>query len=336
MNFTHLFAFYEVARAGSLSGGALRLRVSQPAVSREVKELEERLGVLLFDRLPRGVALTYAGKLLFGYAERIFTLAEAARSELKEVAGLSSGHLTIGASATLGVYLVPKMIAEFTTLYPKVSIELTVTNTHEVVNGLGNGNFTLGFIEGPYNEAHLYAQYIGSDEIVLAAAPGYRQGNGRLFARELAAQMVILREPGSGTRAVVECAYQRAGLEMIPSMSVSDTEAIKRMLVAQQTMAYVSSLSIGEEIARGELRTLEVADMRIERALHLVWLKGRSLSPCSQAFFELALEHTAHAEGHSPVTLNVAHLHRRADVSHGLLAPGMPAHLPQTPQPDSP
>lgn len=300
MNFTHLFAFYEVARAGSLSGGAQRLCVSQPAVSREVKELEERLGVLLFDRLPRGVALTYAGKLLFGYAERIFRLAEAARSELKEVAGLSAGHLKIGASATLGVYLVPKMIAEFNTLYPKVSIELTVTNTQEVVNGLSNGNFTLGFIEGPYDEARLHAQYIGSDEIVLAAAPGFRQGSEQLFARDLAAQMVILREPGSGTRAVVECAYQRVGLEMIPSMSVSDTEAIKRMLVAQQTMAYVSSLSVGEEVTRGELRTLEVSDMRIERALHLVWLKGRSLSPCSQAFFELAIEHTARAEAISP------------------------------------
>ncbi|MGF6728953.1 DNA-binding transcriptional LysR family regulator [Paraburkholderia youngii] len=309
MNFTHLFAFYEVARAGSLSGGARRLRVSQPAVSREVKELKGRLGVLLFDRLPRGVSLTYAGKLLFGYADRIFTLAEAARSELKEVAGQSQEHLKIAASATLGVYLVPQMIAEFTTLYPKVGIELTVTNTQEVISGLGNGEFTLGFIEGPYDEARLHAQYIGSDEIVLAAAPAYRQGNGPLLARNVAAQTVILREPGSGTRAVVECAYQRAGLEMIPSMSVSDTEAIKRMLVAQQTMAYVSSLSIREEIARGELRTLEVADMRIERALNLVWLKGRSLSPCSQAFFELAREHTANAKGRFPVTLNVAPLH---------------------------
>ncbi|MGF6262777.1 DNA-binding transcriptional LysR family regulator [Paraburkholderia youngii] len=281
MNFTHLFAFYEVARAGSLSGGARRLRVSQPAVSREVKELEGRLGVLLFDRLPRGVSLP----------------------------GLSQEHLKIAASATLGVYLVPQMIAEFTTLYPKVGIELTVTNTQEVISGLGNGEFTLGFIEGPYDEARLHAQYIGSDEIVLAAAPAYRQNNGPLLARNLAAQTVILREPGSGTRAVVECAYQRAGLEMVPSMSVSDTEAIKRMLVAQQTMAYVSSLSIREEIARGELRTLEVADMRIERALNLVWLKGRSLSPCSQAFFELAREHTANAKGRFPVTLNVAHLH---------------------------
>jgi len=81
------------------------------------------------------------------------------------------------------------------------------------------------------------------------------------------------------------------------------------MLVAQQTMAYVSSLSNREEIARGELRTLEVADMRIERALNLVWLKGHSLSPCSQAFFELAREHTADAKGRFPVTPNVAHLH---------------------------
>ncbi len=312
MNFTHLFAFYEVARAGSLSGGAQRLRVSQPAVSREVKELEERLGVLLFDRLPRGVALTHAGRLLFGYAERIFTLADAARSELREVAGLAAGHLKIGASATLGVYLVPKMIAEFTTLYPKVSIELTVTNTQGVAHGVANGDFTLGFVEGPYDEARLHARHIGSDEIVLAAAPDFRHHSRQLFARDLAAQMVILREPGSGTRAVVEGAYQRAGIEIIPSMSVSDTEAIKRMVVAQQAMAYVSSLSIGAEVARGELSTLEVADMRIERALHLVWLKGRSLSPCAQAFFELAHKHPAHAQGHSPVARDVTHLHGSA------------------------
>lgn len=301
MNFTHLFAFYEVARAGSLSGGAQRLRVSQPAVSREVRELEERLGVLLFDRLPRGVTLTYAGRLLYGYAERIFTLAEAARSEMKEVAGLSTGHLKIGASATVGVYLVPKMIAGFNALYPKISIDLTVTNTQEVANGLSMGTYALGFIEGPYDEACLHAQHIGSDEIVLTAAAGYRQRTARFFARDLATQAVILREPGSGTRAVVESAYRRAGLEMIPSMSVSDTEAIKRILVAQRAIAYVSSLSIREEVARGELSTLDVADMRIERALHLVWLKGHSLSPAGQAFFDLAIRHAVQTAAHPAI-----------------------------------
>ncbi|WP_206997002.1 LysR family transcriptional regulator [Trinickia mobilis] len=295
MNFTHLLAFYEVARAGSLSGGAHRLRVSQPAVSREIRELEDRLGLLLFDRLPRGISLTLAGKLLFGYAERIFTLADAARAELKEVAGLGSGQLKIGASATVGVYLVPDMIAKFNALFPKVSIDLTVTNTQQVEDGLCNGEFSLGFIEGPYDETRLQARFIGSDEIVLTAAAGYREAAHGLFARELATEAVILREPGSGTRAVVESAYARAGLKMIPSMSVSDTEAIKRMLLARRAVAYVSTLSVEDEVRRGELKVLNVADLRIERALHMVWLRGRSLSPSSQAFFELAVQHTAQA-----------------------------------------
>ena len=293
MNFTHLFAFYEVACAGSLSGGAQRLRVSQPAVSREVRELEERLGIVLFDRLPRGVSLTHAGQILFGYAQRIFALAEAARSELNEVAGLSAGHLKIGASATVGVYLVPGIIAEFNARYPKVSIELTVTNTQEVASGLSDGSFTLGFIEGPYDAARLNAQHFGADEIVLAAAADYRQQTGPLLARDIATQAVILREPGSGTRAVVEDAYRRAGLAMTPAMSVSDTEAIKRMLIAQRAVAYVSALSIREEVARGALRVLDVADLRIERALNLVWLKGRSLAPSAQAFFDLAIGNAA-------------------------------------------
>ncbi|MGY6241090.1 LysR family transcriptional regulator (plasmid) [Burkholderia ambifaria] len=104
MNFTHLLAFYEVARAGSISAGAERLHVSQPAVTREVRELEDRLGIVLFDRLPRGVALTEGGKLLYEYASRIFTLADTAEKELAELAGLGSGHMKIGASGTLGVF----------------------------------------------------------------------------------------------------------------------------------------------------------------------------------------------------------------------------------------
>jgi DNA-binding transcriptional LysR family regulator len=226
------------------------------------------------------------------YAERIFTLADAARAELKEVAGLSAGLLKIGASATVGVYLVPELIARFHAIYPKVKIELTVTNTQQVEDGLCNGEFTLGFIEGPYDETRLQAQHIGSDEIVLATAASNRQPTGDLFARDLATQAVILREPGSGTRAVVESAFERAGLTITPAMSISDTEAIKRMLIAQHAIAYVSTLSVKAELARGELKVWNVADLRIERALHMVWLKGRSLSPCSQAFFELVVEHT--------------------------------------------
>jgi DNA-binding transcriptional LysR family regulator len=92
INFTHLYAFYEVAKAGSVSGGAEKIRVSQPAVTREIRELEDRHGVRLFDRLPRGVALTEAGRSLFMYADTIFSIANTAEVQLRELSNLSSGH----------------------------------------------------------------------------------------------------------------------------------------------------------------------------------------------------------------------------------------------------
>jgi len=293
MNFTHLQAFYEVARAGSVSAGAARLHVSQPAVTREIKELEGRLGLVLFDRLPRGVALTQAGAQLFDYAGRIFALADAAEAELKETAGLSAGHVKIGASATVGVYLVPDMIARFNAIYPKVSVDLTVTNTEQVEEGLSNRTFSLGFVEGPYDEMLLQAEIIGSDEIVAVAGAGHAFKSKKLRAQELANHTVILREAGSGTRAVVEESYAKAGLNMEPIMSVSNTEAIKRMLIAQNSIAYISSLSVRDEVRRGDLAVLNVTDLRIERALHMVVLQGRSLAPSAQAFFDLVLAYAS-------------------------------------------
>jgi DNA-binding transcriptional LysR family regulator len=288
MNFTHLLAFFEVARAGSISAGADKLRVSQPAVTREIRELEERLGVTLFDRLPRGVALTQAGNALQTYAERIFALSDAAESELKELAGLSAGHLSIGASATVGVYLVPDMIAAFNANFPKVTVDLSVTNTEQVEQGLRAHVLSLGFIEGPYDDALFEAQAIGADEIIAVAAAGHPLARRKISARELALKKVILREPGSGTRAVVEEAFAHEGLTIEPVMSVSNTEAIKRMLMSQRSIAYVSSLSVKDEIRRGDLIALTVKDLRIKRSLHMLWLKGRSFSPSTRAFFDLA------------------------------------------------
>ncbi|MFP6559085.1 LysR family transcriptional regulator [Paraburkholderia sp. B3] len=296
MNFTHLLAFYEVARVGSISAGAERLHVSQPAVTREIRELEDRVGLILFDRLPRGVALTEAGKTLFDYADRIFTLADGAESQLRELAGLGAGHMKIGASATLGVYFVPDVLARFNAAWPRVAIDLTVTNTERVEAGLRDLTFTLGFVEGPFDDTLLHARRIGSDEIAVVAAAGHPRAGARLTANELVDQVVLMREPGSGTRAIVEEAYARAGLRIEPLMSVSDTEAIKRMLLAQHALAYVSVLSISNELRRGELTIIEVEDLRIERPLHMVWNKGRSLSPSNQALFDLVVETTTQSQ----------------------------------------
>lgn len=288
MNFIHLFAFYEVARAGSISAGAERLRVSQPAVTREIRELEERIGLVLFDRLPRGVALTEAGRLLFGHAEKIFTLADAAESQLKELSGLDAGHLHIGASATLGVYFAPDLIARFSERHPKVTVDLTVTNTESVEAGLRELRFAVGFVEGPFDTSILHACPIGQDEIAVIAASDHPLSGTRLRAIDLVDKAVVMREPGSGTRAIVEDAYASRDLSIRPLMSVSDTEAIKRMLRVSRTLAYLSVLSVRDELARGVLKTIEVDGMRIDRQLHMVWLKERTLSPSALAFTDFA------------------------------------------------
>lgn len=287
MNFTHLLAFYEVARAGSVSAGAERLHVSQPAVTREIKDLEGRLGLLLFDRLPRGVVLTEAGALLMDYAEKIFALADAAEADLEEIAGLSSGHLRIGASGTVGVYLVPDMLASFNATFPKVGVELAVINTEQVESGLIARAFALGFVEGPYDESIFDAVAIGYDEIIAVAANGHPLLSKDILASDLADNVVIMREAGSGTRAVVEDAYANIGLKISPILSISNTEAIKRMLLAQRSIAYLSSLSVKDELSRGELSSVTIKDLCIRRPLHMLRLKGRSLSPGAMAFFEL-------------------------------------------------
>lgn len=212
MNFTHLLAFYEVARAGSVSAGAERLHVSQPAVTREIRELEQRVGLVLFDRLPRGVALTESGRVLFHHASRIFTLADAAEAEMKELAGIGKGHLNIGASATLGVYLVPGLISSFNAAYPRIGIDLTVSNTERVEAGLRDSRFSLGFVEGPFDASVLDARSIGSDEIAVIAAANHPLAGKTVQPDDLVDQVVIMREPGSGTRAIVEEAYAKRGL----------------------------------------------------------------------------------------------------------------------------
>jgi DNA-binding transcriptional LysR family regulator len=288
INFTHLLAFYEVAKAGSVSAGAERLRVSQPAVTREIRELEERHGIQLFDRLPRGVALTEAGKALFAHAAQIFAMAGSAESHLRELAGLSSGHVKIIAGETLGVYVLPKVIARFSAAHPNVAIDLMVADATDVVAGLRSHAFTLGFVEGPYDDAMLEALPIGSDEIALVARPVHSRVGTVVSPRELTDRAVIMQGNASAAGQIIEAAFARKGLNIEPAISVSGNEAIKKMLISERAVAYVSLLSVAEEINRDELCVLEVEDLRIEQPLHMVWLKGRSLSPSARAFQDVA------------------------------------------------
>lgn len=291
LNFTHLAAFHAVAETGSVTAAAERLHVSQPALTREIRELEERLGVPLFDRLPRGMQPTEAGRLLDEFATQIFRLAEAAESAVGEFAGLKRGHLAIAASRTIGVYLLPPLMDEFRNLYPGVTLDVAISNTGRVQEQLLAHEHQLGLIEGPYDTATFDALPFGRDEIIAVAGATHPLARRRrLNAAALAESELILREAGSGTREVVEQAYAAHGLALAPTGSIGSPEAIKRLLRLGRAVSWVPKLSVADELAAGTLVALPVTDVRVTRDLNLLWHKHHTLSPSARAFRTLAAQ----------------------------------------------
>ena len=284
MNLHHLRVFHAAAEAGGITAGAERLRISQPAASREIRELEVRLSLTLLDRSSRGMKLTEAGRLLFDYAGRIFALEQAAENRLRELAGLAGGQLVLGASNTIGNHLLPPLLARFAALYPAIAITLLVSNSEDVAARLADDRLSLGFVEGPGTGDEVNHRPIGHDHIVAVATIGHPLAMGEtLTAADLADGIAFAREPGSGTRATIDHAYVEKGLLFRPAVTVSTAEALKNLLLAGG-IAWVPRLSVLPELRAGKLVEVSVADLVIERPLTMIWQRGRVLSPAAQAF----------------------------------------------------
>jgi len=288
MNLHHLRVFHAAAAAGGITAGAERLNISQPAASREIRDLEARLKIGLLDRTSRGMALTEAGRILYSYAERIFALERAAEAELRELAGLTAGQLTIGASNTIGNHLLPPLLAAFHASHPAIEVTLLISNSEEVAARLLEERLTIGFIEGPVDHAQFDGDLIGRDHIVAVASPSHPlAGAEPVSAADLADRRTFAREPGSGTRANVEHAYAGLGLVFRPALTVGSAEALKNLLLAGG-IAWLPRLSVLPELRAGRLVELAVADLTIERPLTMIRRRGRSSSPAAAAFLALA------------------------------------------------
>jgi DNA-binding transcriptional LysR family regulator len=288
MNRNQLALFDAVAKAGSISGGAASARVSQPAVSKQVAELESALGVRLFDRMARGCRLTEAGKVLADYSGRWSSLEMEAERAIKEYRGLKRGRLAIGASLTIGGYLLPPVLAEFHRQYPEIELRVEVANTENIMRALLDGIIDLGLTEGPAEASELDSVAFFQDELVAVAAPGHPLlGRSRVRARDICREPFLLREEGSGTRAVVEQAFRRKGLKMTPLLSLASPEAIKNAVAAGMGIAIVSRLVVAMELQSRSLEVIPLVDLAIRRSFHLQRVHGRGQSPSVSRFLEI-------------------------------------------------
>ena len=288
MNYNHLMIFLAVAEEGSVSRGADRLCISQPAVSKQLGLLETSLRTKLFDRLPKGVRLTDAGELLLGYARRLSALEREAEQAMGELQGLARGTLTVGASLTVGAYLMPELLADYSRRHPHIALTLEIANTEVIQGMLRDGKLDFALTEGFADDPDLDAAVFAHDELVAIAPPGHPLlAEAPVTVAHLLQEPLIQREPGSGTRAVLERALAERGLTIRPLMSLGSTEAIKRAVAAGAGLAVVSRLALSLELETGRLALLPLSDLTLRRPLHRLARRGAYESRAAKAFREL-------------------------------------------------
>jgi DNA-binding transcriptional LysR family regulator len=277
--------FAAVAQTGSFSRAAESLHISQPAISKAVQELERQLGTALVDRSGRAVALTETGALLYGHAQQLFAVERAAETALAQLQSLERGRLAIGASSTIGIYLLPAIMGSFRRRHPGVELFLDIGNTQQIVERLRTFSLDTAFVEGPVDQPDLHVTPWRDDELVVIAAPDHA-----LLAQQpvplarLLAEPFVMREPGSGTREVTEVALRERQARVTIVMEPGSTEAVKQAVGAGLGLALVSRATITHEVALGRLTVVTVQDLTIRRTLAQVRVAGRPPSRALQAF----------------------------------------------------
>lgn len=289
MNLNHLAIFHAVAACNSVTGGAKRLHISQSAVSKQLGDFEQTLGTRLFDRLPRGVRLTESGRLLLEHANRLFAARDAAEQALSDLHQHIRGRLTLGASRTIGAYMLPEHLARFRQNYPGVELTLQVENTQAIENRLLSGKIDLGFTEGLVSgNEQLHYELITQDELVLIAAPDHPAASrGALRVSELQDYPLLMHELGSGTRAVTEAHLIDKGFHPRPAITLGSSEAIKQTVAAGAGLAFLSAVSVRTELRATQLVVIPVHQLRIWRPLHMVRPTHLSPGPTLSAFIDL-------------------------------------------------
>jgi DNA-binding transcriptional LysR family regulator len=288
MTDAQLNAVLAVAEEGSFVKAAERLMVSQPAVSLHIAELESQLKLKLFDRLPRLTRPTEAGLLLAGFARRLDAIRSEAASTMAELRGVQRGRLSIGATLTIGAYLLPELLGRFRRSHPQIELNLAVANTQQVQQRLRDGTLDVGFTEGEPGGDGLQSTVFAEDELIAVVPPGHPlTDKKRVTAAMFCKYPLIAREAGSGTRAVAERAFASRGITMKPALILPQAEAIMRCVAEGLGVAILSRLAIQRDVAGGRLIEIKLADITIRRPLRIERQTARAASPAMEALLSL-------------------------------------------------
>lgn len=295
MNFEHLKIFYIAANKKNFSETAKALHMSQPSVSLQIRQLEESLNTKLFHRTTKKVYLTPAGELLFKSAEKILKQINDTKKEIQQLSESIHGHLIIGASLTIGEYILPHFFGDFKEKYPNVKIILKIYNSQQIVEKLNDGEINLGFIESMINYPEFVQDSFLEDELIVISShhnSPVTEEDTILSIDQLFNLPIILREEGSGTRQVIEEVLTRNKLnpaKLNVTLELENTESIKSAVESGMGISIISKVAVQKELSLKTLKRLFIKDIDLKRSFFYIY-NNANLSLPSQLFLEFISE----------------------------------------------
>ncbi|NNJ94783.1 MAG: LysR family transcriptional regulator [Halobacteria archaeon] len=286
-----LQVFHTVARLLSFTKAAESLHMTQPAVTFQVRQLEEYFNTRLFDRTHNRISLTAAGERVYEYAAQIFDLYAKMDNAVRDMTGEISGVLIIGASTTIAEYMLPALLGNFNKKYPDVNVHLKVSNSDGVVSMVENNDIDLGVVESPVMNKNLVVENCRNDRLVAVVHPAHELADKKkVMVQDLVTQPYISREEGSGTREVIEEYIAVTGMkpaDLSVTMELGSPEAIKGAVEAGMGVSIVSEVTIHKELQLGTLVSLEL-DPPLERPFSFVHQKQKFRQRAMDELLEFA------------------------------------------------
>jgi len=287
----HVVVFNSVAKSLNMSNSAKELLVTQSAISQTIKDLETKFSVKLFLRKNRRLYLTEEGKEFYYYTKKIFDILEEAKLCLENFNTLKKGRVSIGASMTIGNYLLPELIVKFKQSYPDIDLSLFIGNSAEVIEKLRTSEIDTALIEGlPYiNDKSIKITRFAKDKLSFICSPQHKFASmQKVTLKDLLKEQFIMRERGSGTRQIIEAEFAKVGAHVKVAYEFNNPEAIKNAVSCNLGVSALSDLIIKNELQMGMLKEIPVSTIKIYRWFYL--MKINSYNKAQTIFENYLLE----------------------------------------------
>jgi DNA-binding transcriptional LysR family regulator len=290
MDFDQLETFLEVARLSSFSRAAERRFRTQPAISAQIRALEEEIGARLLDRTGGKVSLTAAGKVFLKYAEDALEARKLVVTQLGEMERVPRGEIVVGANEGTCLYVLPEVFAEFRRQYPNVNVSVKRSETTKVLESIIDNSVDFGVVSMPVKDTRLTVVPIHRDELVIIVSPSHALAKAKSAAVAEALNYPLLLPKAGRTRDSLETLFHERRLKPQIAMELDSSELLKRFAAVDVGVGFIARSNVLDDVRAGLLACLDIADAQIRRDLALVFRKDKALSKAALAFIDIAVK----------------------------------------------